>query len=451
MTEGRKRFLQPDKLIWFFLVFLFIERMLVFLQLGPEYNSGSDDINYVQSGILFLKTGMISYGGGYPSALIMPGMTVIISCFSLFFGEGTNLWIALRLFWSILGVSTAWVAYKTAKLLSNSWGGFGAALWFALPNMAWMNHVILTETPYLLFSTMCLLYTFRMARECDGKWFVCYTISFFFALMFRANAIIIPFFTWVYCICNRRIQLKRVVSFAVILLLFFIPWTIRNYKQFNAFIPLTYGGGQPMLQGTYQGEGWPEDSTLDYETNVHQVMLRDYTDYYRDNPSQETGRDPYLIQYDPEGEVREPQHVQYLSMQKDGVKAKYRLEEWRKTDLKSLLKSYLYIKPRWMLNWSWAWEEVFHVPYLVLHRFSQINLLFCLFSLLLCILLKKPSGIPFLSIMYFAQVYIYSLSFVTDRYASSLMTIRYIWAGVGFGLLIDWIYHQKRREKHQRM
>ena len=120
MTEGRKRFFRSDKLIWVLFVLLFVERMLVFLQLGPEYNSGSDDINYVQSGILFAKTGMISYGGEYPSALIMPGMTMTIGLFCLVFGEGTELWIALRIFWSIMGVATALVSYKTAKLLSNS-------------------------------------------------------------------------------------------------------------------------------------------------------------------------------------------------------------------------------------------------------------------------------------------------------------------------------------------
>ena len=420
--------------------------MLVFIQLGPEYNSGSDDINYVQSGILFSKTGMISYGGPFPSALIMPGMTVTVGLFCLAFGEGAGLWVSLRIFWSLLGVATAGVAYKTAKLLTNSWGGWGAAIWFALPNMAWMNHVILTETPYLLFSSLCLLYTFLMARDFDRKWFFCYAVSFFLALMFRANAVILPLFTGLYLIWKRKFQFRRAVSFALVMLLFFIPWTIRNYRQFHAFVPLTYGSGQPMLQGTYQGEGWPEDSTLDYETNVHQVMLREYAEYYREYPSQETDRDPYLVQYDPEGEVKEDQNVQYLSMQKDGVKAKYRLAEWRKTNLKSLLKSYLYIKPRWMLNWAWAWEEVFHVPYKVLHRISQMNLLFCIFSLILSIALRKHSGIPFLSFVYFVQVYIYSLSFVTDRYASSLLVIRYIWAGAGVGILLECMFNRKKYE-----
>ena len=437
--KQKKALFQPDQFIWVLLILLFIERMLVFIQLGPEYNSGSDDINYVQSGILFSKTGMISYGGPFPSALIMPGMTVTVGLFCLAFGEGASLWVALRIFWSLLGVATAGVAYKTAKLLTNSWGGWGAAIWFALPNMAWMNHVILTETPYLLFSTLCLLYTFLMARDSDRKWFFCYVVSFFFALMFRANAVILPLFTGLYLIWKRKFQFRRAISFALVMLLFFVPWTIRNYRQFDAFVPLTYGSGQPMLQGTYQGEGWPEDSVLDYETNVHQVMLREYAEYYREYPSQKTDRDPYLVQYDPEGEVKEDQNVQYLSMQKDGVKAEYRLTEWRKSNLKSLLKSYLYIKPRWMLNWSWAWEEVFHVPYQILHRISQINLIFCIFSLILSIALRKPSGIPFLSIVYFVQVYIYSLSFVTDRYASSLIVIRYIWAGVGLGILIEGI------------
>lgn len=32
------------------------------------------------------------------------------------------------------------------------------------------------------------------------------------------------------------------------------PWWARNYIQFDKFIPLTAGAGNPLLLGTYQGK-----------------------------------------------------------------------------------------------------------------------------------------------------------------------------------------------------
>ena len=51
MTENRKLFLQPDRLIFVLLALLLIERLLLFIQLGPDYLSYSDDEAYVKAGL----------------------------------------------------------------------------------------------------------------------------------------------------------------------------------------------------------------------------------------------------------------------------------------------------------------------------------------------------------------------------------------------------------------
>ena len=43
MRKGNNEYrFYPDMLIWVILTLLFLERMLVFAELGPEYNSGSE-------------------------------------------------------------------------------------------------------------------------------------------------------------------------------------------------------------------------------------------------------------------------------------------------------------------------------------------------------------------------------------------------------------------------
>ena len=436
-----RRFLHPEKLIWLLLLLLLAERLVVFRELDLSYLSGADDVNYIPAGIEFARTGTVSYGSSYPSALIMPGMPVLIGLLSRLVGEGDALMLAARLLWCCFGVASAWVVYRTGKCVCSAWAGFWAACCFLIPNMAWMNHVILTETPYILFSSLCVFYTFAMERSSSPRWFVGYLISFLLALMFRSNIMLIPFFTLLWLLLRRgwsRRLLRRVLLFAAALLLVLTPWTIRNARQFGAFIPLTYGMGQPLLQGTYEGEGYPEDSELDYETNVHQVMLERYSSYYREDPEP---RDPatssaYAMLYDPSGEVLDLKHAQFLSMESDGVQARYRMRVWWENDAKSFLKSYLYIKPRWMLNWSWAWVEVLHTPYSVLHRFSQINMMLCLITVLLVLYLRRARApVFFLGLLYIAQVYACATAFVTDRYASMLLFLRYLIGGIGISLL----------------
>ena len=70
------------------LLLLFAARLFMIYDTGIEYSLNSDDLSYVKSGITFANTGVITMHDRYPSAQIMPGMTVLIGGLSLIFGEG---------------------------------------------------------------------------------------------------------------------------------------------------------------------------------------------------------------------------------------------------------------------------------------------------------------------------------------------------------------------------
>ena len=328
-----------------------------------------------------------------------------------------------------------------------------AASGFLIPNMAWMDHVLMTEAPYMLFFTLCIYFTLQMERSRDARWAWGYLLSFLAGLMFRANMVAMPFFTLFWLLFrrweDRRLLLRRAAALLAGFLLFAIPWGLRAQARFGQFIPLSYGAGNPMLLGTYQGVGYPTDEDLDLEDEVRAVMRRNYASYYREEPEPYPAGadDPFIVLYDPKGEVKDLDRAQFLSLQADGVKARLRLRAWWEKDPKSLLLSYLFIKPRWMLNWAWAWEEAFHVPYLVLHRISQLNFILCMIRVGLALLWRKGrSAMLFLSAVYWISVYIYSLAFVTDRYASTLIGLRFMIVGLGAALLVDRL-RQRRAER----
>lgn len=467
MSEGldsgshRRLRLNPDAVLWLLLLLLVAERIYLFSELGADYMTHSDDDAYLDAGLYFARTGTISMWGPYPSAMIMPGMPVLIGAFSLLFGGGTDLKIALKLLWIAMGVLNAYVCYLTVSMRAGKWAGLAAMALFLIPNMAWMTHALMTETPYMLFFSLCVYYTLRMEQSDERRWFLGYGLSFFAALMFRSNIVTMPLFTAIYLLLRKRrplLLLRRGLALLAAVLLFVIPWGIRNYHQFGAFIPLSYGVGNPLLRGTYQGEGFPEDEELDYETYVDKPMQELYGSFYREEPTPWAadssdyyvfGKPNYYIEtYDPEGVVKDLKMAQYLSLQADEIKAHYRLRTWWEKDPKGFLKSFLVIKPRWMLNWSWAWEQVMGVSYDVLHRLSQWNFVLCGATVLASLLRRKHrAAVLFLTGLYFALVYIHALAFVTDRYASTLMVLRFMILGFGLGLALEDVQRIFRRKK----
>ena len=144
MKAASKSF--ADRLLIALLFLLLAERVLVFFQLGTEYFGYGDDESYIKSGLTFVETGVISLNSPYPSAMIMPGMPVLIGLLSIFFGSGTELVTAIRILWIVLGVFNAYIVYRTVNLICVDcrWAGLFGAAHFLLPNMAWMNQIVMT-------------------------------------------------------------------------------------------------------------------------------------------------------------------------------------------------------------------------------------------------------------------------------------------------------------------
>lgn len=415
-------FMKAHKAALIVLSLLLILRLMALYSLGFTYSLESDDVSYIESGIRFARTGTITMHDDYPSAQIMPGMTVLIGLFVLLFGEGKLLWIALKLLWICMGLGTAWFVYRSVCLFVPKWCGIIGMLPLFRADFIWMDNLILTETPFLLALTAMVYYTLRMGRQPGFRYFWPCAISYMAGLMLKANIALYPLFALVYLLVvkyDRKLLAKQCVVLAGIVLCFVIPWSIRNYVQFRAFVPLTYGAGNPTLLGTYQGEGFPSDDILDYETNVEKVAAEKYADYY-----------------DNTGKVL-PQYQRYVSLQKDEIKAAYRQQVWWDTDYKKMLYSYGIIKPQTMIESVFYWDTVFDQPIETLQQIQRVDLYLCIASLVAALVLKRHrKPMLFITAVYLGNIYIYSMSYAFSRYNASLMSMRFILLGIGAGLLV---------------
>lgn len=416
-------FMKENKAALIVLFLLLVLRLITLYSLGFTYSLESDDAAYIESGIQFARTGTITMHDDYPSAQIMPGMTVLIGIFVLLFGEGKLLWISLKVLWILMGLGTAWLIYKSVCLFVPKWCGIIGMLPLFRADFIWMDNLILTETPFMFALTAMVYYTLRMGKQPGFRYFWPCAIAYVAGLMLKANIALYPLFALIYLLVvkyDRKLLAKQCVVLAGIVLCFVIPWSIRNYIHFHAFVPLTYGAGNPTLLGTYQGEQYPSDDELDYETNVEQVAKEKYADYYDEN-----------------GEVL-PQYQRYVSLQKDAIKAKYRQQAWWDTDYKKMLYSYGVIKPQMMIESVFYWDTVFNQSLEALQQIQRVDLYLCIASLIAAFVLKRHrKPLLFVTAAYLGNIYIYSMTYAFSRYNASLMSMRFILIGIGAGLLVS--------------
>ena len=425
-----------DRLALALVALLFLERLVFMLVIGPGENSGGDDVAYIRSGIVFAHTGVISVWTDCPTALIMPGTTLVTGALSRLFGEGVAYLTAVKLLWMLLGSVSGWFLYRAARLyLPGGWALFAAAA-LLMPNRAWMDTIISTETPYTFFFLANLYVMLRLRWDRSMNSLLLYSLSFAGALLFRANIVVMPAFALLYlllCRADGRAVLRWALTLCAVTALVLTPWAIRNYRVFDAFIPISYGAGNPTLKGTYQGSTAPSDETLDYESNVEAPIRERYAKYYDEN-----------------GEFYNESYAQYVGAMTDRLKAAYRMRAWAGRDLKGFLRAYLWEKPTCMLSWIYYWGpwQAGILPFANL--LSKLNFLTIVLGVPAAFLLKRKREIlVFLLLIYVVNLYIIGMSYAVERYGALLMPLRYLAGAISLYLLCalpEYLRHRRQTE-----
>ena len=220
----------------------------------------------------------------------------------------------LKIVWALMGAITAFYIYKSVLIFAPKIFAVISVLPLFLINYVWMDNLILTETPFMLFLSMLIYATLMMGKKQENKYFWLCVVTYMLTLMFKANIAIYPLFAMAYLLAVKYgfVRLiKQGLILGLVILCFVVPWSIRNYIHYDAFIPLAWGSGNPLLLGTYQGIGYPLDEELDYKTNVENVVKEEYKEYY-----------------DSAGKIKEDYLEKYIALEADGIKARYRMREW---------------------------------------------------------------------------------------------------------------------------
>jgi len=261
-------------------------RMILIFIYGNDLHLGSDDLNYVKSAVALLKSGVFTFHNyNEPTVFVMPLYPFFLAAVFGIFGYGFTGIQAVRLIQAVFSCITIYFVYRISKKLFNQKTGLIAALLISFypPNIVTPGY-ILTETLFTMLLYILLYYSLEYAQNPTVTGFMLLGTVWVAATLCRPTAALYPVLLFFYMLIRFRTKVKDVIvlGFAMVVpfILVITPWWVRNYREYNDFIPLAASSGNPMLQGTYVDyRATPENIVYyrlgdnAYETNKTEVKV----------------------------------------------------------------------------------------------------------------------------------------------------------------------------------
>lgn len=392
-------------LIYIVLGLAFILRNYTMAKYGIGMTINSDDQGYINSAKDLLETGVFSYHQkGTPTVHIMPGFTILLATIFYFFGSADLGLYVTKTFMTLFGMASIYGIYLIGKYIYNVWTGLLSALIFSLsvPHIV-TDNLVMTEAPFTACFIFFVYFSMLHAKFKLRKHFY-YLLAFYVICLFlRPTVALMPFVLLIYYLTKKypwKLMIRHATIAFITLILLLTPWWIRNYIHFNDFIPLSGSSGDPLLLGTFQGEGYPNNESYD------DVIVR----------------------------VKEVMPVQdaYYELKYEGIFAKERMRAWWETNPSSMIKSYLILKPISFWKDTFYWIPIFNITGDFVTFFQKISLGIGFSGLLISLfsLKSKRSEIffIFLFIIYFTVINSYYFAYA--RYNLPLMPFVYLGASI---------------------
>jgi len=258
ILKSRRIFIIATILFCIISVYLMI-RIGVFKTLYPMNSFLNDDVRYLSSAKTLIETGKLTYFSPANSTIfIMPGIVLALVPFVKLFGE-IGAVFAFKIFQIILQIFGLYLVGLIAQKCFNDKiskiSMIVISVYFTW-NVA-VNYIY-TE---VIFTTLFLLLIYLILiafEENKLKNYIWTGIFWALATLVRPTIAIFPIVVLIMFLI-KKFSIKQILKISLVVALTFVvimsPWWIRNYLDFNRFIPLTLSSGNPMLAGSIIGGG----------------------------------------------------------------------------------------------------------------------------------------------------------------------------------------------------
>lgn len=220
---------------------------------GPEIVY-PDERDYVELAHSLLSEGAFLNKSGSPTAYRPPGYPALLS---LFLAVSLNPWW-LKLNGVLAIMVAAWVMGVWTEKLSPGYG------WLAPAVLAFYPLAVYTTTtlyPQLWAGAVFLAITYILFRKpVPTLWATCTSglLYGFLVLMVPSYLLVLiacigPAFCFLYASSSFKTRIVHVLIFGCMAGAVVVPWTIRNFLHFDAFIPVSTNSGISLLAGNSPG------------------------------------------------------------------------------------------------------------------------------------------------------------------------------------------------------
>lgn len=408
--------IQSEKGILIILLLALCFRILTLANYQNELTLYSDDMRYVITGVDFIKSGHITYGGNTePTVFMMPGMAILLGIIFKITGYTSTGLIFARIPFIICGLLSILGVYLLSKRLFNKTIGIIAAFLLALsfPHIV-IDNMFLTESP---FTTILIFFVYWTIKYCDTKHnkdFIILLSLYLLGLIFKPTIAALPVMFLPYFLVKKfplKLIFKRSIYAAVIIILFMLPWWVRNYQAVGEFLPFTGNQGDTKLLGTFQGFGYPEE-----DINTINDMLNEK---------------------DRNGDYK----LRYFKYKEKGEIANQRIDQWIKEEPYKFAFSYLIYKPYKLISDPYYPNKIFDIKGDIIKFFHKLLECLAALGILYCLFRYKKNeyktGIMLLVLLLLYFVYINSYYLALARYALYFLPFIFILSSYGIYIFIN--------------
>ena len=186
-------------------------------------------------------------------ALRPPVYSLFLSFIYFVFGR-ENL-LAVRMIQALISSCTCLIVYLLAKKLFNAaTAKISMAACAVYPFFIYYSGAVLTETLFIFILSLIMLFL-------SGRRFLWAGIFFGIGILCRPELIVFLFLALagMFIVLPKKEALKRAIVMAAITGAILFPWTLRNYRVFHAYVPLTTMSGYTFYEGNspYNSTGGP--------------------------------------------------------------------------------------------------------------------------------------------------------------------------------------------------
>ncbi|WP_431602576.1 ArnT family glycosyltransferase [Clostridium pasteurianum] len=234
------------------------------LLLGSLEKFDNDDVKYIRSAWNLIDNKILSYENVKESTLyIMPGLTFVLAFFMMIFGKMQGL-VAFKVFQMMLQAGSIYLIFLIGRKVFGSRVGLIASV----IDVIYITELFVVNTILMecisKFLLLLLIYISIYAIETKSvKLYALGGIIWAISCLFKPTMVVYPILILVIWI-KSKYKFSEILKYTTLVLIIFCtimsPWWVRNYIDFNRFIPFTKSTGNPFLQGTFinydQSEGW---------------------------------------------------------------------------------------------------------------------------------------------------------------------------------------------------